>query len=165
MNMRDLRELLKTPRVRIGLAVIALTITIVISFTNTALFFDPLTVADSLFFDPLTVADAPFPNPTPDGPMMQQRPDLEPLIRNAVRSALNEALDTKLNQQTDRVLGGIYAAAGFLAAFMALIAAGVWKLHGTMIRQATALGTIQGFLQAAFPNITDPGQPRTQNGP
>ena len=67
--------------------------------------------------------------------MMQQRPDLEPLIRTAVRSALDEALDAKLSQQTDRVLGGIYAAAGVLTAFMALIAAGVWKLYATVIRQ------------------------------
>ena len=156
MSMQELRDLSRTRRVRAGLAaaVTALAITIVITLPDT-----------TLFLLPLTVADAPIPDPAPDAPMMQQRPDLEPLIRNAVRSALNEALDTRLSRQTDRVLGGIHAAAGVLTAFMALIATGVWKLYATVICQADALGRIRGFLQAAFPDVTVPPKTAPPSGP
>lgn len=164
--MQEFRELLKTPRARVGLAGLSIAIAIVAVVLSAllprvnrttdrpqSLAHRPALPPD--YFDPIfrPPPDAPI---APGAPMMQQRPDLEPLIRTAVSSALDEALDTKLSQQTDRVLRGIYAAAGILAAFMALIATGVWKLYATVIRQAEALGEIRGFLQAAFPNVAVP---------
>ena len=148
MNMQKLRDLLRTPKVRVGLLAISITIFMILSALFTA-----LPAPDA----PLNFPD--FSPPATSMPIAQQRPDLEPLIRQAVRGAVNEALDTKLSQQTDRVLGGIYAAAGFLAAFMALIAAGVWKLHDTATRHAGTLGEIKGFLQVVFPNHPWPQPP------
>ena len=98
--------------------------------------------------------------------MVQQRPDLQPQIERAVRNVVNKVIDDKLSQQTDRVLGGIYATAATLTAFLTLIAAGVWKLNSTVTRHAEALGEIRGFLQAAFPNITPPWKtPQPPAGP
>ena len=167
MSMQELGELLRTHRGRVGLAALVALVITLAALSPTLrpvlrLMSRPLPPPPS---SAVATPAAPILDPAPDAPMTQQRPDLEPLIRNAVRSALNEALDTKLSQQTDRVLTGIYAAAGVLAAFMALIAAGVWTLYATVIRQAAALGEIRGFLQAAFPNVAVPQKTAPPAGP
>ena len=89
-----------------------------------------------------------------------QRGELEDLIHNAVRSAVNEAVDERFERQTDQVLTGIFAAAGIIVAVMAIIAGllgtGVWNLNKTVNSQTKTLGKINGFLHAAFPNTTIP---------